>query len=276
MIDALAQNIVTLKKEFSKTYSGSANIQEVIPLLQSETFPIKQKDLDWLHTFAKSNPVYYDSYEQKISGVNCIVYEGDINKYWLNSIQHSSSRAPFSPTWILSAYAMSLHAKELGFDELIDIGSGDGRIAFCAKILNMDSFSFEIDSMLTELQTSISDSTDIKFDTYCADAITCDYSGLNLKKPIFFIGGLAQMGGISLATGVLDNLKTKSTLTSFGMAFAGTFSQKYASDPMSEAGWGTLIQKYGLQVIRTVILPSVWTFKEPDDTPYIFTKFTAQ
>ncbi|QUC63923.1 hypothetical protein NsoK4_05520 [Nitrosopumilus sp. K4] len=275
MINALAQNIVSLKKEFSKTYSGSANIQEVIPLLNSETFQIEQNDLDWLHTFAKNNPIYYNSYEQKISDVNCIVYEGDINKYWLNSIQHGSSRAPFSPTWILSAYVMSLHAKELGFDELIDVGSGDGRIAFCAKVLGMDSFSFEIDNMLVDLQKSISDYTGIEFDANCTDATTFDYSHLNLKKPLFFIGGLAQMGGISLATGVLDNLKSKSESTNTGMVFAGTFSQKYPPDPMSKAGWGTLIHKYGLQVIDTVILPSAWTFRELDDTPYVFTRFDA-
>ena len=63
------------------------------------------------------------------------MYEGDINKYWLNSIQHGSSKAPFSPTWIMSGYIGSLLAKKLGYLQVIDIGSGDGRIAFCAKIL---------------------------------------------------------------------------------------------------------------------------------------------
>lgn len=275
MIHDIAKNIVNAKKEFSKIYSGSSQIQEILPLSPSETFPIDQKHLDLLHEFAKNNPIYYNYFEQKISGVSCLVYEGDINRYWLNSIQHSLSKAPFSPTWILSAYVLSLHAKEIGFDELIDIGSGDGRIAYCAKILDMHSHSFEIDNTLVELQNSISISTGINFNPNCTDAMSFDHSSLYLKKPIFFIGGLAQMGGASLATGVLDNFKSDSVLNGTGVVFAGTYSQKYAPDPMSEAGWGTLIHKYGLHVIDTVVLPTVWTFHESDDTPYIFSKFVS-
>jgi hypothetical protein len=275
MINELASNAVHLKKEFSKIYTGSSHIQEVIPQLTSEAFPIDQKYLDLIHDFAKTNPIYYNSYEQKISDISCVVYEGDINKYWLNSIRYDSSRAPFSPTWIISSYVSSLRAKELGFDEIIDIGSGDGRIAYCAKILGMDSHSFEIDDMLVDLQNSISGSTGIDFNPNCADALTFDYSKLNLKKSVFFIGGLAQMGGVSLATGVLDNLKSKSSLNDIGMVFTGTVSQKYVPDPMSEFGWGTLIHKYGLKVIDTVVLPTVWTFHESDDTPYVFSKFDS-
>jgi hypothetical protein len=275
MIHDIAKNIVLLKKEFSKTYSGSSHIQEILPLTPSVNFPIPQNHLGLLHDFVKNNPIYYDSFEQKISGVSFIVYEGDINRYWLNSIQHSKSKAPFSPTWIFSAYALSLHAKESGFDELVDIGSGDGRIAYCAKILGMTSYSFEIDNMLVELQNSITTSTGIDFNPNCIDAMSFDYSSLNLKKPVFFIGGLAQMGGISLATGVLDNFQSNSASNGTGVVFAGTYSQKYAPDPMSEAGWGTLIHKYGLQIIDTVALPTVWTFHESDDTPYVFSKFTS-
>lgn len=273
MMHDIAKNIVYLKNEFSKTYSGSSHIQEVLPLSTSETFPLNQEHLDLLHEFAKNNPIYYNHFEQKISNISCIVYEGDINRYWLNSIQHSQSRAPFSPTWILSSYVLSLHAKEFGFDELIDVGSGDGRIAYCAKILGMTSYSFEIDDMLVELQNSITASTGIDFNSDCTDAMSFDYSSLHLKKPIFFIGGLAQMGGTFLATGVIDNFKSGSFFNGAGAVFAGTYSQKYAPDPMSEAGWGTLIHKSGLQVIDTVVLPTVWTFHESDDTPYVFSKF---
>lgn len=275
MIHDIAKNLIHLKKEFSKIYSGSSHIQEILPLSSSETFPLNQKHLDLLHDFAKNNPIYYNHFEQKISDVSCVVYEGDINRYWLNSIQHSLSKAPFSPTWILSAYVLSLHAKEMGFDELIDIGSGDGRIAYCAKMLDMNSYSFEIDNMLVELQHSISASSGIDFNPNCTDAMSFDYSSLHLKKPVFFIGGLAQMGGVSLATGVLDNFKSCFVFDGTGVVFAGTYSQKYTPDPMSEAGWGTLIHKYGLQVIDIVVLPTVWTFHESDDTPYIFSKFIS-
>lgn len=267
MIQGIAQNLVKLKQEFSKIYDGNSNIQEIIPKTKSESFPFD--DLESLHRFAKSNPIYYNSYEKEISGISCIVYEGDINKYWLNSIQHSSSRAPFSPTWIMSAYIASLFAKSFGFREIIDIGSGDGRIAYCAKILGLDSYSIEIDSTLIDLQESITSSVGVNFNPNCSDAITFDYDSLKLTNPVFFIGGLAQMGGVSLATGILEHLKSKQN---FGMVFAGTVSQKYAPDPLGESGWGTLIEKFSLSVMDTIILPTVWTFKEPDDTRYIFAK----
>ncbi len=274
MIKDLAKNLVALKQEFSKMYKGTSHIQEIIPISKSEMFPIDEKHLEFLHQFAKDNPIYYNSYEQKILDVPCIVYEGDINKYWLNSIQHSSSRAPFSPTWILSAYVSSLYVKLFGYKQVIDIGSGDGRIAYCAKILDLNSYSIEIDEMLASLQTSILKSTGINFNPFCFDAISFDYFALNLTNPVFFIGGLAQMGGIELATGLLEKIQSDSTLKqNTGIVFAGTVSQKYTPDPLSDAGWGTLIDKFSLDTIDTLILPTVWTFKESDDTHYIFAKF---
>ena len=267
MIEELAKNLVNLKKEFAKNYDGKSQIQEVIPVSKSDLFPIPQQDLELLHQFATKNPIYYNSYEKTVGETPCIVYEGDINKYWLNSIQHSSSHAPFSPTWIMSAYVGVLLAKEFGYREIIDIGSGDGRIAFCAKILNLESYSIEIDDMLVDLQKLL---TIFDFHPYCSDATTFDYSSLNLTEPIFFIGGLAQMGGIVLASGVLEKIDSISNLKNIGWVFAGTFSPKYASDPKNEAGWGTLMQKNNLKSIQTISLPTVWTFHESEETPYIF------
>ena len=273
MIEELAKSLVQLKQEFVRVYDGTSHIQEVIPLSNSNSFPIEEKHFEFLHLFAKKNPIYYNSFEQKILGVSCIVYEGDINKYWLNSIQYASSHAPFSPTWIFSAYIASLLTKSLGYKQIIDIGSGDGRIAYCAKILGLDSYSIELDDMLVNLQNTISESSGITFNPYCSDAICFDYSSLNLTNPAFFIGGLAQMGGSALATGVLEKIQSNYELKkNTCMVFAGTFSKKYSPDPMSEAGWGSLINKYDLKVINTIILPTMWTFKESDDTPYIFTK----
>lgn len=265
MIEDIAKKLVSLKKEFEKTYDGSSQIQEIIPK-NSDDISIPQNDLDLLHQFAKKNPIYYNSFEKTIAGTPCIVYEGDINKYWLNSIQHGSSNAPFSPTWIVSAYVGCMYAKELGYSEIIDIGSGDGRIAFCAKVLGLDSYSIEIDNMLVDLQKTL---TFLDFHPHCSDATTFDYSSLNLAKPIFFIGGLAQMGGTTLASGVIEKINSLSDLTP-GWVFAGTLSQKYALDPKNEAGWGTLIEKNNLQSIKTITLPTVWTFHESDETPYVF------
>jgi len=269
MISDIAKNLVELKKEFVRVYDGNSQIQELIPKSTSELFPIEQSHLDLLHEFTTKNPIYYNSFEKKIGSIDCIVYEGDINKYWLNSIQHGSSKAPFSPTWIMSGYIGVMFAKKLGYSEVIDIGSGDGRIAYCAKILDLESYSIEIDDMLIDLQNLLIST--LNFHPYCADAITFDYSSLNLTRPIFFIGGLAQMGGTFLATGVLDKINSISDLKqNSGWVFAGTLSQKYTSDPKNEAGWGTLIEKNNLKSIQNISLPAAWTIHESDDVQYIF------
>ncbi len=267
MIDEIAKNLINLKKEFAKIYDGQSQIQEVIPVSSSELFPIDESHLELLHQFATKNPIYYNFFEKTIGNAPCVVYEGDINKYWLNSIQHGSSHAPFSPTWMMSAYIGVLLAKNLGCSEVIDIGSGDGRIAFCAKILSLESYSIEIDDMLVDLQKPLIEIFD--FHPSCSDAVAFDYSSLNLTRPAFFIGGLAQMGGIELASGVLEKIKSISDV-SFSWVFAGTYSQKYAPDPKNEAGWGTLIEKNNLKFIQTISLPTAWTFHESDETPYIF------
>ncbi len=122
--------------------------------------------------------------------------------------------------------------------------------------------------MLVDLQKLL---TILDFHPYCSDAVTFDYSSLNLTQPVFFIGGLAQMGGTALASGVLEKIYSISNLKkNTGWVFAGTFSQKYQPDPKNEAGWGTLIEKNNLKPIQTISLPTVWTFHEPEETPYIF------
>ena len=129
----------------------------------------------------------------------------------------------------MSAYIGALQAKELGFEEIIDIGSGDGRIAYCGKVIGLKSYSIEIDDMLVDLQKLL---TSLDFHPNCSDATTFDYASLDLKKPVFFIGGLAQMGGTQLASGVIVKVKSISNLQGkTGWVFAGTYSQKYAPDP---------------------------------------------
>ena len=269
MIEEIAKNLVELKKEFVNVYAGNSQIQELIPKSKSELFPIEESHLDLLHRFATKNPIYYNSFEKKIGSVDCIVYEGDINRYWLNSIQHDSNKAPFSPTWIMSGYVGALFAKEMGYSEIIDIGSGDGRIAYCAKILDLSSCSIEIDNLLVDLQISLT--TLLNFNPFCSDATVFDYSSLNLSHPMFFIGGLAQMGGTFLATGVLNKINSISNLKQkTGWVFAGTLSNKYMPDPKNEAGWGTLIENNHLKSVQTISLPAAWTFHESDDVMYIF------
>ena len=45
MIESIAKNLVQLKQEFRCVYSGSSHIQEVIPLSESDQFPIDQNKL---------------------------------------------------------------------------------------------------------------------------------------------------------------------------------------------------------------------------------------
>ena len=85
------------------------------PSQVSKEFPIDENHLKQLHVFAEKNPIYLNSFEENISGISCMVYEGDINEYWLNSIKHGSSCQPFYPTWIMSAYVMVSISKKLGY-----------------------------------------------------------------------------------------------------------------------------------------------------------------
>jgi hypothetical protein len=274
MLDSLVQNLIKIKQDFAKNYSGSAHIQEIIPSQPSNSFPINEYHLKQLHTFAEKNPIYFNSFEEIISDVSCIVYEGDINDYWLNSIKHGSSCQPFYPTWIMSAYVMASIAKKLGYSELVDIGSGDGRIAFCGKILEFTSYSIEIDDVLVGLQDTICTQTNQNFNPKCTDALEFDYSELNLKTPVFFIGGLPQMGGDLLAASIIEKINSITDLKiNTGVVFAGTNTQRQLSGNLSNGGWSTLIEEHQLDVIDTVSLPTIWTFDQLVETPYIFTKF---
>jgi len=273
VLEKLAKNLVSLKQEFTKIYDGHSHIQEIIPVSSSEYFPIIDEHLELLHNFAVKNPIYHNSYEQKITDVLCKIYEGDINEYWLNSIKHGSSCQPFYPTWILSAYITASIAKNFNCKELVDIGSGDGRIAYCAKVLDLHTTSIEIDDGLVELQKIISLETHVDFNPICVDAIEFDYSSLNLTCPVFFIGGLPQMGGDILATSIIEKISTTNLKKNTCIVFAGTHSKRQLSDNQSEGGWSSLIDKHGLKVIKTVSLPTIWTFDQLSDTPYIYTKF---
>ena len=274
MIEDLVANLIQIKQNFAQNYDGNAHIQEVLPLESTDELPIDSKHLEQSHLFAQKNPIYLNSYEQNIIGCSCMVYEGDINEYWLNSIKHGSSCQPFYPTWIISAYVMTLVAKKFGYSELVDIGSGDGRIAYCGKILDFNSYSIEIDDVLVELQKKICIDTNQNFHPKCNDALEFDYSKLNLQNPAFFIGGLAQMGGDVLATSIIKKINSIHSLKNkTGIVFAGSNTKRQLSGNLSEGGWSSLIEENQLSVVETVSLPTVWTFDQNVETPYIFTKF---
>ena len=270
-MDYLAKAIITLKTKFAQTYQGNSHIHEAIPLSSSALLTIDENDLDMLHKFATCNPIYYNSFEMEIMGIPCRVYEGDINEYWLNSIKHDTSYAPFYPTWILSAYALGLETKKLGFDKVVDIGSGDGRISYCAKIVGLESFAIEIDEQLVKLQNDIASQTGVNFNPIHSDATKFDYQSLKLNRPAFFISGLPEMGEM-LANSVIDtvvsipNLKNSATFV-----LTGSHQMRKNSRDVSKWGWGLVIDNFGLEVIKTITLPTRWTVDQPIDTPYVFT-----
>ena len=273
MKDLFSDGIVQIKTEFAKLYDRNSHLHEVIPLDTSKILPINEKDLEALHNFAKNNPIYDNSFEMTIKEVNCTVYEGDINNYWLDSIKHDTSYAPFYPTWILSAYARASHAKKLNVENVIDIGSGDGRIAYCCQMLGMKSFGIEIDENLVELQKEISKKTGIIFDATASDATQYDFKPLMLKNPAFFIGGLPEVGEI-LANSIIENISSISEIKENStFVLTGTNAKRKTSREHKQWGWGTMIDNFGLNVISTITLPTRWTIDQPIDTPYVFTAY---
>jgi len=266
-MDAAA--IVRLKAEFAKNYKGSSHMHEAVPNESSKSLPIEKSGLADMHAFAKSNPIYFGSKQMDIAGISCTVYEGDINEYWLSSIKHDSGYQPFYPTWILSAYALAVASKEMGFEQVVDIGSGDGRIAYCAKAAGLAGHGIEIDSDLVELQKKISKATGVDFDARCADATQFDYSSLGLTKPLFYISGLPEMGEM-LANSVLERILSSDLKGTAGFVLMGSHVKRKFAREHVQWGWGEVIDKFGLEVRQVITLPTHWTAEQPLDTPYIF------
>ena len=194
MDDFLSKQIVALKTEFMRIYKGNSHIHEIIPLSSSDDFPVDDKSLNMLHKFIANNPIYYNSYELEVLGVPLMVYEGDVNQYWINSIKHDTSYAPFYPMWMLSSFALALVSKNLGVKQIIDIGSGDGRLSYSNQIIDIKSYGIEIDENLVMLQNKISKETRVNFTANLVDATEFDYMSLSLSQPAFFISGLPEVG----------------------------------------------------------------------------------
>jgi SAM-dependent methyltransferase len=273
--DGLAEGIIKLKADFARNSQGTSYMREPIPLETSKLLSIEESALEALHNFAKNNPIYFDWYDSQFLGVKCRVYEGDINEYWLGSIKHDSGYQPFYPTWILSAYVLALASRRLGFRQIIDIGSGDGRVAYCGKLAGLEAYGIEIDEDLVMLQKKIASATRIQFDIRSGDATKFNYRSLHLDEPIFFISGLPEMGEM-LANSAIANILTVPELKqSAGFAFMGSHSlRKYARD-LSKWGWGKVMADYRLHVADVVTLPTHWTSEQMMDTPYIFTKISS-
>jgi len=266
----MVKGIRALKSDFRKNYTARGHLREVIPTAGSELIPIPDHHINMLHKFAEHNPIYVKSQDAAFAGSRCRVYTADINHYWLDSIKHDASYQSFYPTWMLSAYALSATLNELGFTEAVDIGSGDGRIAYCAHMAGMAAHGIEIDHNLAELQRCISADTGVLFDVVHADATKFDYATLELERPAFFVSGLPEMGGEMLADGVAgmlpESLKRDAILVLMGK------SDHTIDDGF---GWDMVIRKFELRIDQIVHLPTHWTAEQEDDTPHVFVSFSV-
>ena len=272
MDNSIPRAIVKLKNDFKSSFKSESFLREILPISHSRYFPVGDTILQSLHKFVTSNPIYLKSYDIEFSKIPCRIYEGDINTYWLDSKKHDTCYQPFYPTWMLSAFALAHGAKSLGYNELIDLGSGDGRIAYCASLLGMKSYGIEIDHDLVQLAESISNATGIRYNAIKDDATRFDYRTLDISKPIFFISGLPEMGEM-IAISVIEQIISIDSLKhAAGFNFMGSHIMKSMSRDHTCWGWGNLIADYNLQLIDTVTLPTHWTTDQVIDTAYVYTK----
>jgi len=269
-MESLTEIICNLKYDFRDLYKGNSHTTEVLPNSSSK-FQIKDEHLLSLYAFLENNPIYSNQIVQKLSDIDCTIFEGDLNNYWIDSLKHDSSYAPFYPTWLLSAFCLSVEAQKLGYEQVIDIGSGDGRIAYSGKILGLNSISIEIDENLVELQKKISDKTGVKFNPICSDATTYDFSKISDKPSIFIIGGVPEIGEV-LAESVIKNVLKIEQLSKSAFVLTGSHSHRKFSRDTTDFGWGPTIKKLGLSIISTHSLPTYWTMDQKFETPYVFVK----
>lgn len=271
--DSISRAIALLKNEFVRYHNNSKSLlREIIPISYSNSLPICNDALELLHRFAEINPIYLKSYDTAISGITCRIYEGDINDYWLSSKKHDTSYQPFYPTWMLSAYALALQAKSLGFEQLVDIGAGDGRLAYCASLLGMRSFGIEIDDDLVQIQSGISSIAGVNYEAIKADATSFDYGTLDLTRPIFFISGLPEMGEMLANSVISQVLSIPKIGHNSGFNFMGTHVMKSFTRDRTSWGWGSIIASFDLKLIGTITLPTLWTNDELVDTAYVYTQ----
>ena len=270
-MENLAEKICNLKYEFLTAYKGNSHTTEVLPKSSSSQFPFKEEHLSLLHYFLVNNHIYSNQISQKLSETECTIFEGDLNNYWIDSLKHDSSYAPFYPTWLLSAFCLAVETQKLGYKQIIDIGSGDGRIAYCGKILGLDSISIEIDENLVDMQEKISTKTRVEFNPICSDATTYDFNKISEKPSIFIIGGVPEIGEV-LAESVIKNVLKINQLSKSAFVLTGSHSHRKFSRDRTDFGWGPIIRKLELGIISTYSLPTYWTMDQKFETPYVFVK----
>jgi hypothetical protein len=275
MFDKILNNFLESKRYYIQNFKPTNIIAEILPNEVSEIFfPLDKHILTKLHQFVSNNPIYFKKTNLSINNLDFISYEGDVNEYYLSSKKYDTNYQPFYPTWMLSAFLLSLKSKELGFTELIDIGAGDGRVPYCGSLLNLRSIGIELDTNLTQLQIDIYKKTDIKYEIINDDASTFDFDQLHLSKPLFLVSGLPEMGEMFVENLIQTTIQNK--FKTFGIVFLGsTFKRNFAND-IRHYGWEKIINKNNLKIIDEIDLPTHWTNDNNSETKYLITNIISK
>ena len=268
----LVQELLKLKNEYLQKIHSYNHIREFLPDPGNQGL-FDKSHLEKLHTFFRLNKIYYKEESLALGNIPCISYEGDINQFWLSSKKYDTNYQPFLPTWVLSALVMVQMAKELGFKNIIDIGSGDGRLLYCGSIIGLNSIGVEIDKDLCDLQTKISDDSNVRFRVINGDSNSIDYSQLALENTMIFVSALPESGEM-ISYGITNQFKKyMDKLQNVGITLMGSHTyRRYARDK-SMWGWGKFIDDYKLKLVECLSLPTSWTLDEKKETPYLFTLF---
>lgn len=268
----LVQELVNLKNEYLEKINSYNHIREFLPE-PCHQFPLNKSLLEKLHTFFKINKIYYKKESFVLRNIPCISYEGDINQFWLSSKKYDTNYQPFLPTWVLSSLVMVQVAKDLGFKNIIDIGSGDGRLLYCGGVIGLTSVGVEIDRDLCELQMMISNNSNVKFEVINSDSNSIDYSQYACDNTMIFISALPESGEM-MSFGIIEQFKKYvDKLNNVGITLMGSNTYRKYSRDKSMWGWGKFIAEHDLKLLECLSLPTSWTLDERKETPYLFTLF---
>jgi len=268
----LIQELLYLKNEYLEKIHSYNHIREFLPEPSSQSL-LDKPYLEKLHIFFKLNKIYYKQESVILGNIPCISYEGDINQFWLSSKKYDTNYQPFLPTWGISALVMVQVAKELGFENIIDIGSGDGRLLYCGGVIGLNSVGIEIDKDLYDLQIMISDYSNVKFHVINGDSNSIDYSQFALDNTMIFVSALPESGEMISHSMINQFKKYAEKLNNVGVTLMGSNTYRKYSRDKSMWGWGKFIEDNDLKLVECLSLPTSWTLDEKKETPYLFTLF---
>lgn len=279
-----ADAILRIAGEMQRSYGGNSHLYEAVPSGPEPAASLDAAGAAALGAFARASPVYARLSEGTVCGMRCTVCEGDATNHWLDSLKHDASAAPFYPTWMLSAHALASAAHALGARAAVDVGSGDGRIAYCCGAAGMRTRSVEIDEGLAAVQRGISERTGVPMGASGEgeDAFGIDYAGLVRGEEggaaALLVGALPQVGELladAVAGAALDGARDGDAGPLLVLAGVGEDASGGIGGAGNRWGWGPLLDKFGLGVLGVLELPTRWTIESGGGTPYVFASRAA-